>query len=450
MVGTAPARVVPPGPPGVPVLGNLLEIGRDQLGFYDDIAARYGDVVLTHFGRRPVVMLNNPDDVEYVLVKNQRNFVKGTFYRILGHVLGEGLLTSDGQFWKRQRHLAQPAFHHERIDAYAETMVDFVGQTTASWCDGDERDLHTELMRLTLRVVASTLFDADIEGGARAIGDALPRALAEANAQMIGPEFLLPDQVPTPSRHRLNRAVAELDTVVYRMIDERRASGEDHGDLLSALLAARDEDGRGMSRRHLRDEAMTIILAGHETTAIALTWALVLLDQNPEVRGRLEREVDRGLAGNRPTLIDVRRLPYAEAVLLEAMRLYPPIYGIGRQVVERCEIGGYVLEPGTSISIAPWVIQRDSRWFDDPLAFRPERWLDGLAKRLPRFAYFPFGGGPRLCIGQQFAMLEGELLLSSIVQGWRLRLVPGQDLAPHPALTMRPRHGIRMTLGARV
>jgi cytochrome P450 len=449
MIQVAPvASTVPPGPRGVPLLGNLLGLARDQLGFVNECTRRYGDLVSISYGRRRAVIVNHPDDVEFVLV-NQRLFPKGSFYSVVRRLLGDGLLVSDGDTWRRQRRLTQPAFHHDRIDAYAQTMAEYAQQAIAPWHDGDERDIHAEITRLTVRVVGKTMFDSDIEHTAPVVGTALPRALAEVSAQMNGPEFLLPESVPTPSRRRLRAAVAELDEVVYRIIAERRADGRDHGDLLSAFMDARDDDGTGMTDRLLRDEVMTILLAGHETTALALSWALMLLSDAPAVRARLEEEVDAVLGGRPPGLADVPRLPFTEAVLLEAMRLYPPLYGTAREVTQRCELGGYTLEPKTFLIILPWNIQRDERWFPNPGEFRPERWLDGLAKRLPRFAYFPFNGGPRLCPGQRFGMLEAELVLSSIVQRWRLDLVPGQDLRPVTAITMRPKRGVRMRLSAR-
>ncbi|MCA1648121.1 MAG: cytochrome P450, partial [Chloroflexi bacterium] len=268
----------------------------------------------------------------------------------------------------------------------------------------------------------------------------------ELSNQLTGPEFLLPSSIPTPSRYRLAHAVRRLDPVVYRIIAQRRADTVDHGDLLSALLHAQDEEGGRMTDRQLRDEAMTILLAGHETTALALTWSWYLLSEHPPTWARLAAELEAVLAGRVPTLADIAQLPYAEAVLLEAMRLYPPIFGIGREAITDCEVGGRVLPAGTNVYIAPWVIQRDARCFDAPDAFRPERWLDGLARRLPRFAYFPFGGGPRLCMGQQFAMLEAVLVLTTIAQHWRLIHAPTRPVDIVPALTLRPKHGMRMQL----
>lgn len=437
-------------PPEAPrahfLLGHLPELSQDHLGFVRNTARQYGDFVPLQLGRRKTILLSHPRDIEEVLVTRQRNFAKGYFYRILGPLLGNGLLTGEGEFWLRQRRLAQPAFHRERINAYAETMVAFTNALLESWHADQVRDVHDDMMRLTLRVVGQTLFDTDIEHDAPDVGRALPEALHELTRQMNGPEFVLPLRIPTPSRMCLRRAVSKLDPIVYRIIAQRRASGEDRGDLLTALLRAQDEDGSRMTDRQLRDEAMTIVLAGHETTAIALSWAWCLLAQHPEARARLDEELKMVLAGRPPGLADTSRLPFAEAVLLETMRLYPPIYGIGREAIEACELGGHHVAAGTNIYMVPWVVQRDPRWFDDPDAFHPERWLDGLAKRLPRFAYFPFGGGPRLCMGQQFAMLEAMLVLTTVAQRWRLTLDENHPVEIQPALTLRPKHGLRMHL----
>jgi len=428
------------------LLGHLPELNRDHLAFVQSAAREYGDFVPLRFGRRVAILLSNPRDVEDVLVTRQRNFAKGYFYRVLGPLLGNGLLTSEGEFWLRQRRLAQPAFHRERINAYAATMVAFTAEMLSEWRADEVRDVHADMMRLTLRVVGQTLFDTDIESDAPDVGTALPLALEELSNQMSGPEFILPGRIPTPSRLRLRRAVAQLDPVVFRIIRQRRESGEDRGDLLSALLRVQDEDGSRMTDRQLRDEAMTIVLAGHETTALALSWSWYLLSEHPSARARLSEELASVLEGRTPGLEDVRRLPFAEAVLLETMRLYPPIYGIGREAIADCELGGHHVPGGTNVYMLPWIIQRDPRFFDAPEEFRPERWLDGLAKRLPRFAYFPFGGGPRLCIGQQFAMLEATLVLSTIAQRWRLELEPNQRVELHPSLTLRPKYGLRMRL----
>jgi cytochrome P450 len=431
------------------LIGHLLEMRQDHLGFVTESARNHGDFVRLQFGRRPVFLLSHPDYVEEVLVTQHRNFAKGYFYRILDPLLGNGLVTSEGEFWLRQRRLSQPAFHRDRISAYGQIMVDYTQALLAEWEDGEVRDVHEDMMRLTLRIVGKTLFDSDVESEAPDVARELMAALVELSNQMVGPEFLLPARIPTPSRLRLQHAVRRLDPIVYRIIAERRASGVDEGDLLSMLLRAQDEDGSRMTDRQLRDEAMTIVLAGHETTALALSWTWYLLSEQADAEARLADELDDVLGDRNPNVADVPRLRYAEAVVMEAMRLYPPVFGIGRESIAACEVGGHALPAGSNVYMVPWVIQRDPRFFEAPDEFRPERWLDGLQKRLPRFAYFPFGGGPRLCMGQSFAMLESVLLLSTIARSWRLSLSPGHRVELLPTLTLRPKHGLRMQLRRR-
>ena len=435
-----PERSLPPGPPGRWLLGNLLDVGpgQDQLGFLTRSARQYGDLVQLRFGRRLVLLAAHPDLVEQVLQAQHRNFAKGYFYRILSPLVGDGLLTSEGDFWLRQRRLAQPAFHRARIAAYAETMLAYADEIMADWRVGTPRDIYEDMTRLTLSVVGKTLFDADLAHEAAPVGAALGTALRELNGQISGLELLLPGWVPTPSRRRLQAAVRRLDGMVYRLIAERRASGQDRGDLLSALLHAQDEDGSRMTDRQLRDEAMTIVLAGHETTAIALSWTWLLLAQHPDIEARVREEVQRVVGDRPPQVDDVPRLTLLDAVLREAMRLYPPIVGIGRESTTEVELGGYRLPPGTNVFINLWLIQRDPRFFDRPDAFDPDRWLDGRTRDLPRFAYFPFGGGPRLCIGQSFAMMEATLVLARIISQWRLELLPGRSVSMAAALTLRP------------
>jgi cytochrome P450 len=448
-----PIRPAAGAPAADPVVGHLLQVRRGMLDFLTRISRDYGDVVPVRYGPQTVLMLHHPALIEAVLVTQQRNFSKGRFYRLLTPLLGEGLLTAEGDFWRRQRRLAQPAFHRERVAAYGRTMVAYSERMLAGWRPGEVRDVHADMMRLTLEIVVKTLLDADAAGEAATVGEALPVALHELNGLMNGPAFLLPQAVPTPGKWRLTRAVRRLDRFVYTLIAERRAAPADRGDLLSMLMAAQDGGGAeaagsagGMSDRQLRDEVMTIMLAGHETTALALSWTWYLLSEHPEVDARLRDELRAALGGRPPEVSDLPRLAYAERVLSEAMRLYPPIPVIGRQAVDACDLGGYPVPAGTPVSFAQWSVQRDPRFFDDPDVFRPERWEDGLAQRLPRFAYFPFGGGPRLCIGNTFAMMEATLILATVAQRYRPRLVPGHPIVPVPALTLRPAHGLRMRL----
>jgi cytochrome P450 len=394
-----------------------------------------------------VFIFNHPDDIEAVLVTLNKKFIKGRALRANKRLFGEGLLTSEGEAWLRQRRLAQPAFHRSRIASYADTMVRFTEQMLGGWRDGDGCNVHEEMMRLTLAIVAKTLFDADVTREAKEIGEAL-EVVMEVNTD---PRRLLfvPAWLPTPANLAMRRAVRRLDRVIYRIISERRASGRDSGDLLSLLLHAQDEDGSQMSDVQLRDEAVTLFLAGHETTAITLSWTWWLLAQHPKIEAKLHAELAAVLGGRVPTFKDLPRLGYLEMILSESLRLYPPAWSMVRMAIEDSEIGGYRVPAGCGVAMSQYVVHRDPRFFDAPDEFRPERWENDLAKRLPRFAYFPFGGGPRICIGNSFALMEASLTLATIAQEFRLSLVPGQSVEPLPSITLRPKNGINVILHKR-
>lgn len=411
------------------------------------MAREYGDIATMRYYNFRVYFVSHPDYIEEVLVTQNRKFIKGRILRANKRLFGNGLLTSEGDFWLRQRRLAQPAFHRARIASYADTMVGYADRLLAEWKDGEERDVHAEMMRLTLQIVAKTLFDADVDREARQVGRAL-EAIMELNSD-FRKLILTPSWVPTPRNIRAAIATRRLDKIIFRFVAQRRASGKDTGDLLSMLLAAQDEDGSRMTDRQLRDEAMTIFLAGHETTANALSWTWLLLAQNPAVEEKLHAELAAVLGGRAPSLEDVANLRYTGQVITESMRLYPPAWGMARLAIEDAEIGGYPIPKGCGVSLAQWVVHRDPRWFDAPEEFRPERWEGDLMKRLPRFAYFPFGGGPRQCIGNSFAVMEANLLLAAIAQRFRIRLVRDHPAVPMPSITLRPRYGIRATLEAR-
>jgi cytochrome P450 len=437
------------GPKGGYFSGAVRDFRRDQLGFYEACAREYGDFVQTRMGPFRILLVYHPDAIEELLVARNRDFIKSPGVRLLRPLLGDGLLLSEGDTWLRQRRLIQPAFHRQRVAGYGEAMTAFAERHADGWKPGDVVDVHAEMMALTQAVVAKTLFDADVSGDAhRAIEAA--KVLAEDFGARLQSFRLLPYWVPTPRNVRSRRAVRRLDALVHRIIDARRASGEDRGDLLSMLIHAQDaDDGTRMSARQLRDEVMTIFMAGHETTAVALSWTWYLLAQHPEVDARLAAELRGVLGGRSPSVADLPRLRYAEAVVTEAMRLYPPAYALGRQAVRATEIAGHPVA-ASDIFIAPtWVVHRDRRWFEEPEAFRPERWAGDLAQRLPRFAYFPFGGGPRQCIGNGFAMMEAILIVATIGQRFRLALVPGQHIRPTPYVTLRPEPGIRVRLERR-
>jgi cytochrome P450 len=449
-VGAARRRKVPPGPDSAgrrKFSGQLGLVRRDPLAFFTHCAKTYGDITGMRYFNFRVVFINNPDYIEDVLVDNARKFHKGRVLQANKGVFGEGLLTSEGGFWLRQRRLAQPAFHRARIATYAETMVQYTERLLERWHDGEERDIHEEMMRVTLQIVGKTLFDADVAKDAQEVGQSL-ELLMELSAD-FGKAIMIPEWVPTLHNLRKTWAIRKLDKIIYRIIEERRKSDRDTGDLLSMLLAARDDDGSRMTDKQLRDESITLFLAGHETTANALSWTWWLLAQNPEAENKLHAELDSLLGGRAPTLDDVPKLRYTEQVLTESLRLYPPAWGTARIAMEDHEIGGYHIPKGTGVSLTQWTMHRDPRWFTDPEIFRPERWQDGMAKRLPRFAYFPFGGGPRQCIGNTFALMEATLVLATIAQKFRFRLLAGHPVVPLPSITLRPRHGIRAFLEAR-
>jgi cytochrome P450 len=431
-------------------LGLLKDLDRDALGLFTRSAREYGDLVRMRLGMTPTVLVSHPDLVEEMLVTRNHDYRKNVGTRRLGSLLGNGLLLSQGEFWLRQRRLMQPAFHRQRLSGMGQTVVAIASAALDGWQAGETRDIHARMTEVTLRIAARTLFGTDV-------GEDLARIRASSlcmtehfRSRLFSLMILLPDAVPTPGNLRYRRAVRDLDALVYRIIGERRATGEETPDVLHMLLAARDDDGLGMTDRQLRDEVMTLLLAGHDTTALALTWALVLLAQHPEVEARLSAEVHDVLGDRPPTSADVPRLPFVEQVVSETLRLYPAAWAIGREAIRDTQIGGQRIARGTSVITSPWVLHRDSRFFDAPADFQPQRWANGLAQRLPRFAYVPFGGGQRVCIGSSFALLEASLVLATIVQRFRLVLAePERPVELLPVVTLRPRGAVPMRLLAR-
>jgi cytochrome P450 len=428
-----------PGPRGIPLLGNTLQFAPDPLGFITRISRTYGDIVHFRLPGQRIYLFNHPDAIEEILKRSTDDLRKDDFTRDLSLAVGQGLLTSEGDFWRRQRKLSQPAFHHHRVRAYADVMVRHAERAASCWKDGETRDIHADMMRLTLDIVAETLFGADVGEAAPRIG----KALEVLMQRFSGIHALLPSWLPTYTNARVSRELRGLDEVVYGIIRARRAD-DDRGDLLSMLLAATTEEGGKMSERQLRDEAVTLLLAGHETTALALTYTFHLLSRHPRVLSELTSEVSRVLGTRAPGAADIPNLVYADAVVRESMRLYPPAWAIGRATTQPCKVAGLDLAEGAQLWIAQWVVHRDPRWFENPEQFVPERWRGDLAKRLPKYAYFPFGGGPRVCIGNAFAMMEAVLLLVTIVQRIRLRAEDDAPLAVVPSVTLRPQGPVRM------
>ncbi|MEL6526447.1 MAG: cytochrome P450 [Chloroflexota bacterium] len=438
----------PAGPPTDVIGGHLLSMRRDSLGFLED-NMQYGDLTHLKFMKYDAYQVNHPDLIGEVLTRKNHIWHKSWIYkRTLRDYLGKGLLSADGDFWRRQRKLMQPAFHVKRISAYADTMTQYTERMLSDWEDGTQRDVAIDMMQVTLYIVGKTLFDADLRTTYGDVARALEYMLediVDASQTVIR----LPDWMPTPARHKRNQTVELLNSVVMPLIEERRASGEDTGDLLSMLLMAEDEDGKGMSNAQIRDEALTIVLAGHETTANTLTWAFYLLAQNPDIADKLYAEVDSVLEGKSPTLADLGDLTYTEQVIKEAMRIYPPVWSVARSAMETTQLGNYEIPQYATAVIPIWSVHHDERWYPDPWTFDPERWTPENEKQIPRYAYLPFGGGPRICIGNSFAMMEAKIILAAIVQKFHLTLVEEHVVEPEPLVTLRPKYGMRMELQAR-
>ncbi|MBW4682870.1 MAG: cytochrome P450 [Microcoleus vaginatus WJT46-NPBG5] len=435
-----------PGPEGNSLVGNLVDFGQSPLEFMTKCVQKYGDIIPLRLGLTPACVLANPEYIQYVL-KERELFVKSRGLKALKTLLGEGLLSSEGDSWFRQRRLTQPIFHQKRIAGYGEVMVAYTERMLESWKDGETRDVHADMMRLTLNIVMKTIFNSNItEGEAKDVAHALDVAMDWFESKRKQ-GFLILEWFPRPENIRYRNAIQQLDKNIYKIINQRRVSGEDSGDLLSMLMQAQDEeDGSKMTDKQLRDEAATLILAGHETTANTLAWTWMLLSQNPEARTKLQEELKEVLGDRAPTMADLPRLRYTDMVIKEAMRLYPAVANMARQAIKDYEIGGYQVPAGCAIIMSQWVMHRHPRYFEDAEQFKPERWAGDLEKQLPRGVYFPFGDGPRICIGKGFALMEAVLLLATIAQKFELNLVPEHPIVPQPSITLRPEYGIKVTL----
>lgn len=454
----------PPGPRGNFLFGSLIDIRRDPLEFLTGLT-HYGDIVKFRFFMWDGFLLNHPDHIKHVLVTNNRNYNKQALaYQMLKPLVGEGLLTSDGDLWLSQRRLVQPAFHRQRINTFAEIMTTSTAEMLSRWQSipaGQAIDISEEMMRLTLSIVGKSLFSQDIGAEADVVG----RSFSFANeyiATRTRSFFAPPLNWPTPGNRRFHAARNELQAVVRAILAERRQAHRreayrreahpsggtgSHADLLDMLLHAVDEGtGQGMTDQRLQDEVMTLLLAGHETTANALTWTWYLLSQNPPAEQRLHAELDQVLGERLPTLDDLPRLPYTRMVIQESMRLYPPAWIISRKCIAGDILGGYPIPPGGIVELSPYLMHRHPGFWPDPERFDPQRFTPQAVEQRPAFAYFPFGGGPRLCIGRDFAMLEAQLVLATVARRFRLRLQPGHPVELEPLITLRPRHGMKMLL----
>ena len=438
----------PPGPRARFPGAHLLAFSRDMLGFLCRLKHEYGDVVAFRLGPERTVLLSHPEHIHEVLVRQHRAFLKGRRGDVSKQFLGEGLLNSEGALHQRQRHLLQPAFHRQRLAQYATVMTTAAARLRQSWQDGDTLDIAPAMMRVTLAIAAKTLFDADVEDEATAIGRAIT-TLLRLSPRVTMPLAPLLRLVPLPSHRRLRRAQDYLDTLIYRLIDERRATGGETGDVLSMLVGAQTEDGSPLSPRQIHDEALTLLLAGHETTALALSWTWYLLAQHPDVDAAMQAELQTVLGGRLPTAAALPHLQYTRMVLSEALRLYPPAWLMTRRAREAVVIGDYRFSQGTFFLISPYLTHRDPRFFANPEAFVPTRWAAPPDAAPARSAYFPFGGGPRQCLGEGFAWMEGLLVLTTLAQTWRMQLVPGHPVEPWALVTLRPKAGIHVHLARR-
>ncbi|KAF3884929.1 MULTISPECIES: cytochrome P450 [Nostocales] len=444
---------IPPGPQDVPIIGSLPNFQTDSLNFLLNLRREYGDVVRFRLGTRVLYLASHPNHIKHVLQDNNKNYRKSFGYRRLESFLGQGLLTSEDDLWRRERKLMQPAFHRDRIGAFSETMTHAIQAMLKRWKGFAERgepiNITNEMMRLTITIVCCTLFTTDISDEASDVGQALTIVLRHANNR-ISSLFALPENFPTEENARFQQALKTLDSVVYGLINERRQSGQDTGDLLSMLVFARDEEtGETMSEKQLRDEVMTIFLAGHETTANALSWTWYLLSKHPEVERRLYAELSEVLGGRVPTLFDLKNLKYTQQVLNESMRLYPPAWEIGRESIGSDKFDDYDIPANSTVILSSYVTHRHPDFWENPEGFDPERFSPLASAGRPQYAYFPFGGGPRTCIGNNFALMEAQLAIADVAQRYRLELVPGHVVVPQPMITLRPRNGIFMTLRPR-
>ena len=406
----------------------------------------YPDMVRLRLGLRDFYLVTNPALIQEVLVTKQRDFVKGRFLQNTKKVFGNGLLTSEGDFHHRQRRLIQPAFHRDSIEAYAATMVQHEQRATSRWHDGDVLDVHREMTKLTMSIIAKCLFDRDVESSAETISEDLTTTI-EYFDLLSSPLATLLEKMPSSKKY--HRATRRVDELVYGLIKERRASPQDTCDLMSILLRAEDEDGSGMTDSQVRDEVLITFAAGHETTSNALTWTWYLLSENPAVEERLHAEVDAVIGSRAPSAEDVPRLEYTTKVLTESMRVYPPAWILVRQALKDSVIGGYSIPRGADIALSQYVVHHDPKLFREPERFDPDRWTPEMRSALPRFAYFPFGGGARSCIGEPFAWMEGVLLLAAISRDWSMRHVRGHKVEMLPRITLRPKNGMMMTLTRR-
>jgi cytochrome P450 len=447
----ASTRKIAPGPRGRFLLGNLLEFRKDVLQLLLDGQRQFGDVVRFRLGPMIVHLVGHPDHIRHVLLTRHDNYNKDTRSSAkIRSISGDGLLSSNGDFWLRQRRLMQPTFSPQRLARFTGVMTESTAHMLQRWAARTEKDrpldVASEMMALTFTIVGKTLFGADLGGEAERVERSSAQIL-EHTWHRLEKLVELPEWFPSAGNRRFRRGMQALDRIVHRLITERRQNGGTANDLLSLLLQRCDEEtGQRMSDEQLRNETMTLLLAGHETTANALTWTCYLLSKHPAVRRRLATEVAEVLGDRVPVAEDLPRLTYTAMVFKEAMRLYPPIWIMERRALEEDTIGGYTIPAGSSVVISPYVMHRDERFWENPDGFDPERFAPQAVEGRNPHCYIPFGLGQRLCIGNHFALMEAQIILVMIVQAFRLELVPGHRVEPKPGITLRSRYGLQMTL----
>ncbi len=427
--------------------GHFIKFRRQPIEFLSELK-KHGDITYFKLFNVPAYFLNHPDLIRDVLITSNAKFEKGRALKRAKGLLGEGLLTSEGEKHLKQRRMIQPAFHRQRIAEYAKAMVESAKAMREEWQDGEVRDIDKEMMKLTLQIVGKTLFSANVDDETDEVSKAMTSLMEMFNFLVIPFSEIL-EKFPIPHAKRYKVARETLDRVMYEIIEKRRKQGEDKGDLLSMLLMAQDEeDGSGMTDQQVRDEALTLFLAGHETTANAMTWTFYLLSQNPEKAAKLHAELEEILKGKTPSMEDVPKLKYTESVFAESMRLFPPVWAIGRLSLEEHKFGEYVIPKDALVLLSPYITQRDERFWENPNEFIPERWEKQSIKEAGnKLIYFPFSKGVRSCIGESFAWMEGILLIATLAQKWKLSLMPEQKIGLNPLMTLRPKFGMKMKIG---
>jgi cytochrome P450 len=436
----------PPGPkPGFPG-SRLLRFRKNPLAYFEHMAREYGDISHVKLGRKNIFLLNHPDLIRDVLVTHHENFIKGGTFARTRKLLGNGLFFSEGDFHMRQRRMIKPAFDHRRVAGFAGAMTRQTERMRSRWHHGQRLDVSHEMLQLTLAIVAEVLFGADLESEASEIVTVLRETMKSLSRTL--PFAVVLEKLPLPPVRKTKACRARLDEIVYGLINERRESPKGHDDLLQMLLDAQDEEDSAarMTDEQVRDEVVTILLAGQVTTANSLSWTWYLLAKYPEVEARLHEELDHAIAGRLPTFTDVQALPYTEKVIRESLRLYSPGWMMGRRAIKDYQLGGYIAPAGSVLVVSPYLAHRDARYFPEPLRFDPERWTPEFKAKLPKYAYFPFGGGPRGCIGEGFAWMEMTLIVATVAQQWKLRLVPDHPVVPQPLVTLQPKHGLNMSV----